>query len=173
MAHTGVAAGGGGGDAAVRVLDAATAALDTLCCPQVVVLDMDGSVGDGVVVTRITGTRTTGWAMYDAARNPAGVVAHGAEFDGDGVLGACAQLPEVIVLVVCMPRMVEMMEGMKGVVVVRPGLVMMPVEEGIRMIFCTDVGVLKGVAFRVVGAVVVDMGEIAEEIVVLASILIV
>lgn len=170
MAHAGVVVGDGGGDAVVHILDAATSALDTLRFLQVVVLDMDGvgehvSVGDGVVVTRITGTRTTGWAMCDAATNPAGVVAHGGVFDVDGVLGACARLPEWIVLVVCTSRMVEMMEGMEGVGVVRLGLVVMPVEDGIRMVLCTDVGIVRGFAFCVVGAVVVDMGEIAEEIV--------
>lgn len=120
MPRAGVEVGQGGGNAVVRVLDTTTAALDTPRCLQLVAVGMDGTaehvaVEDGVVVTRITGTRTPGWAMCDTATNPAGVVAHDGDFDIDSVLGAFARLSEGIVLVVCTPRMVGRMEWMEGV----------------------------------------------------------
>lgn len=126
--------GGCGGDAVVRVLNATTVTLDTLHCPCVVVLDMGGtgenfSVGEVGVVTRIMGTRTTGWALCDAVTCPAGVMVHGGEFDVEG-----------IGLLVCMLQMIQKMDGMEDVGVGCPGLLTMPGEENIRMVLCTDVG---------------------------------
>lgn len=119
MAYTGVVVGGGGGDGLIKVLNTTIAILDTLRCPQIVVLNIDGtgkhfSVGEDGVVTRIMRTCTTGWALCAMATNPAGFMAHGAEFDVDGVLGVYVQLPKEFEVMVSM-RMIQIMDWMESV----------------------------------------------------------
>lgn len=160
MAYTGIILGDSGvllgisGSEAVVAVVPASEISGRLHCPQVVLLgNMDIECESGVVVTRVTGTRTAGWDLSDTATNQAEIYSAIATSGmATGVLAACRSLPEGIVVVLGNQDLANELADVEGIEVMRQGAV--PPVETARILLCMDLGVFEGLCVPVVAGIV-------------------
>ncbi|KAL0632803.1 hypothetical protein Q9L58_008319 [Maublancomyces gigas] len=160
MAYTGIILGDSGvllgisGPEAVVAVVPVSEITGRLHSPQVVLLgNMDIECEPGVVVTRVTGTRTGGWQLSDTATNQAEVYSAIATSGmANGVLAACRSLSEGMVVVLGNQDLADELADVEGVEVMRQGGVL-PVEI-VRILLCMELGVLEGLCVPVVAGIV-------------------